>query len=435
MLGFVGGLAFIVVAGVVGQVVGRSARVPSIIVLLLLGIVVGPVTGWLDPDAVLGSRLYPLVSMAVGLLLFEESLKLDLARLRGGARRPVLGLVTLGALITALAATTAAYFLLGLTLGRAGVIGAILIVSGPTVVGPLLALIRPKQPLESVLAFEGIFIDPIGATAALAVTNVVLHGEPVRLGLTGLTGVGVGLIGAAVFVLVVRWRRIDPSTHVAIALAVALAVYAVAEALHDEAGLFATTALGVAVANQTFVRIDAVHEFGSHIGLVLIGALFIVLAARVDLHALAHYAGPTLALVAVLVLVVRPLAATAATARSVLSRRERAMVAAMAPRGIVAASTASVFALRFEDAGSPFPQLVPVVFGVVLATAVVYGLGGPLVARRLGVRATTTVRVDTDGVPLVLDELAAAVRETRDDVPSPTSPLSPPSPPAGSATP
>ncbi|MDM7854585.1 cation:proton antiporter domain-containing protein [Cellulomonas alba] len=423
MLGFVGGLAFIVVAGVAGQVVGRSARVPSIIVLLLLGILVGPVTGWLDPDAVLGSRLYPLVSMAVGLLLFEESLKLDLTRLRGGARRPVLALVTVGALITALTATLAAHWLLGLPIGRAGVIGAILIVSGPTVVGPLLALIRPKQPLESVLAFEGIFIDPIGATAALAVTNMVLHGEPVRLGVTGLTGVGVGLVGAVVFVLVVRWRRIDPATHVAIALAVALAVYAVAEALHDEAGLFATTALGVAVANQTVVRIDAVHEFGSHIGLVLIGALFIVLAARVDLHALARYALPTLALVAVLVLVIRPLAAAAATARSVLDRNERAMVAAMAPRGIVAASTASVFALRFEDAGTPFPQLVPVVFGVVLATAVVYGVAGPLVARRLGVRTSEPVRLDDDGVPVVVTELAAAL-DGREPPPS-----SRPSPP------
>lgn len=409
MLDFVGGVALIVVAGVVGQVVGRSTRIPSIIVLLLLGIVVGPVTGWLDPDAVLGTRLYPLVSMAVGLLLFEESLKLDLTRLRGGARRPVLGLVTVGALVTALAATLGAHWLLGLPIGRAGVIGAILIVSGPTVVGPLLAVIRPKQPLESVLAFEGIFIDPIGATAALAVTNVVLHGEPVRLGLTGLTGVGVGLLGAAVFVVVVRWRRVDASTHVALALAVALAAYAVAEAIHDEAGLFATTALGVAVANQTVVRIDAVHEFGSHIGLVLIGSLFIILAARVDLDALVRYALPTLALVAVLVLVVRPLAAAAATARSVLDRRERAMVAAMAPRGIVAASTASVFALRFDDAGTPFPQLVPVVFGVVLATAVVYGVAGPLVARRLGVRSAEPVRLDDDGVPVVLDELAAAL--------------------------
>jgi NhaP-type Na+/H+ or K+/H+ antiporter len=416
MVGFVGGIALIVVAGVLGQVVGRSTRVPSIIVLLLLGLFVGPVTGWLDPDAVLGSRLYPLVSMAVGLLLFEESLKLDLVRLRGGARRPVLGLVTVGALVTALAATLAAHWLLDLPVGRAGVIGAILIVSGPTVVGPLLAVIRPKQPLESVLAFEGIFIDPIGATAALAVTNVVLHGEPVRLSLTALTGVGVGLAGAAVFVVVVRQRRVDASTHVAVALAVALAVYAVAESLHDEAGLFATTALGVAVANQTFVRIEAVHEFGSHIGLVLIGALFIILAARVDLDALARYALPTLALVAVLVLVVRPVAAAAATVRTVLDRRERAMVAAMAPRGIVAASTASVFALRFEDAGEPFPQLVPVVFGVVLTTAVVYGLAGPLVARRLGVRSDATLRLDDDGVPVVLDELTAAV-ETDGPVP------------------
>src|SRR6478736_1567716 len=365
-LGFTAGIAAIVLFGVLGQILGKAVKVPSIIVLLVLGLLVGPVLGWVNPDAILGAALFPLVSMAVGLLLFEESLKLDFSRLHGGARRPVLGLVTAGALLTG--------------------IGAILIVSGPTVVGPMLAVIRPKQPLESVLAFEGIFIDPIGATVALGMVNLALH-DGLHLGSTALAGVLTGLTAAGLFLLLVTVGKVPPATHVALGVAIALTAFAAAEALHEESGLWATTTLGVALANQRWVRLDALHEFGSHVGMLLIGSLFIVLSARVDLDALLHYAPLTLVLVGLLVLVLRPLAAAVATSRTVLSRRERAMVGWMAPRGIVAASTASVFALQFEDAGKPFPHLVPVVFGVVLATAVVYGFTGPLVADRLGVRS------------------------------------------------
>ena len=147
------------------------------------------------------------------------------------------------------------------------------------------------------------------------------------------------------------------------------------------------------------MNLEALHEFGSHVGMLLIGSLFIVLSARIDLDALVGYLPGTLVLLAFLVLGVRPLAAGLATMRTALSRRERAMVGWMAPRGIVAASTASVFALQFDDAGEPFPALVPIVFGIVLLTAIVYGSTGPLVARLLGVRAAELEPIDDDGVP------------------------------------
>ena len=189
--------------------------------------------------------------------------------------------------------------------------------------------------------------------------------------------------------------------QVVLALALALTAFACAEAVFEESGLWATTAMGVALANQRFVNLGALHEFGSHVGVLIVGSLFIVLAARVDLGELLRYAPGTLVLVALLVLFLRPAVAWIATTRTVLSRRERGMVGWMAPRGIVAASTASLFALQFEDAGKPFPQLVPVVFGVVLVTAVVYGLTGPLVAGWLGVRTDALEEpVDEDGVPL-----------------------------------
>jgi NhaP-type Na+/H+ or K+/H+ antiporter len=398
-LAFTAGIAAIVLLGVLGQLLGHALRVPSIIVLLVLGLLAGPIFGWVDPDALLGEALFPLVSMAVGLLLFEESLKLDFSRLHGGARRPVLGLVTVGAVVTGVCVTLLAQWVFGLSFSRAAVIGAILIVSGPTVVGPLLAVIRPKQPLESVLAFEGIFIDPIGATVALSMVHLALHASGVGLGMTALVGILTGLATAAAYLVIVRYGRVPAATHVALGVAVALAAFAIAESVGEESGLWATTALGVALANQPWVSMTALHEFGSHVGMLLIGSLFIVLAARIDLDALALYLPGTLVLLAFLVLGVRPLAAGLATMRTVLSRPERAMVAWMAPRGIVAASTASVFALQFDDAGEPFPALVPIVFGVVLLTAVVYGATGPLVARLLGVRAAEPEAIDEDGIP------------------------------------
>jgi NhaP-type Na+/H+ or K+/H+ antiporter len=398
-LGFTAGIAVIVLLGVLGQLLGHAVKIPSIIVLLGLGLLAGPVLGWVDPDALLGDALFPLVSMAVGLLLFEESLKLDFSRLHGGARRPVLGLVTTGAIVTGVCATLLARWVFDLPFSRAAVIGAILIVSGPTVVGPLLAVIRPKQPLESVLAFEGIFIDPIGATVALGMVHLALHQSGTGLGITALVGILTGLATAVAYLVILRFGRAPAVTHVALGVAVALTAFAVAESVNEESGLWATTALGVALANQTWVSLEALHEFGSHVGMLLIGSLFIVLSARIDLDALLRYTPATLVLLVFLVLGVRPLAAGLATMRTVLSRRERAMVAWMAPRGIVAASTASVFALQFDDAGTPFPALVPVVFGVVLFTAIVYGGTGPLVARLLGVRATEVEPIDDDGVP------------------------------------
>ncbi|GII98892.1 NhaP-type Na+/H+ or K+/H+ antiporter [Sediminihabitans luteus] len=394
------GIAIVVVLGVLGQVVARRVHLPSILVLLALGLLVGPVTGILDPDAVFGSGLFPLVSLGVALLLFEESLKLDFRRLRGGARRPVLGLVTIGAILTGIGATLAAWLVLDLSIGKAAVIGAILIVSGPTVVGPLLQIIRPRERVSSVLAFEGIFIDPIGATIALTVANVVLHEAAPRLFQTGLTGIGTGVVVAAVYVVVVRWGRIPPGTEVILAIAFAFVAFSIAEGIHEEAGLWATTFLGVALANQRFVDIEPLHEFGGHLGMLLVGSLFILLSARVELDALVRYAGGTLIIVAILVLVLRPLVTSVATVGSDLTRNEKGLVAWMAPRGIVAASTASVFALEFEAAGDPFPQLVPVVFGVVLLTAIVYGLTGSAVAGRLGVRADDAEQLDADGVPV-----------------------------------
>ena len=248
-----------------------------------------------------------------------------------------------------------------LPFGRAAVIGAILIVSGPTVVGPLLAVIRPKQPLESVLAFEGIFIDPIGATVALAMVHLALHeqraGPRRRTALVGHPH-RAGVTAAVYLAVIVRFGRV-PAGHPrrarrrasrSTAFAIAESVVRGVRPLGDDGPRRRPGQPAVGAASRRCTSSAATSA------MLLIGSLFIVLSARVDLDALVLYAPATLVLVAFLRARScgrwRP---GSPRSRTVLSRRERAMVGWMAPRGIVAASTASVFALQFEDAGEPFP--------------------------------------------------------------------------------
>jgi hypothetical protein len=171
-----------------------------------------------------------------------------------------------------------------------------------------------------------------------------------------------------------------------VALMFVVAAYATAEIVRPEAGLFATTIMGVALANQRWVPTRQLRAFGVPVVVLLLGSLFIVLAAGVDAGALGDHLAGGLVLAAVLVLVVRPLAVTAATVGAPsLPWRDRAFLACMAPRGIVAASTAALFSLRLEDIGQPSSVLTPVAFAVIIALAVVYGLGARPAARRLGV--------------------------------------------------
>ena len=293
----------------------------------LLGLLAGPVLGLVDPDALLGDALFPLVSMAVGLLLFEESLKLDFRRLHGGARRPVLGLVTAGAVVTGRRRHRAR---------PAGVRPAVQPGGGdrrdPHRVRPdrrrAAARGDPAEAAARVGAgVRGHLHRPDrrhGRARAWSTSRCTSSGA--GLGTDGLSWASSPACVAAAAVPGGRPVRARPaSTHVALGVAVALAAFAAAEAVGEESGLWATTTLGVALANQTVgARSEALHEFGSHVG------------DAPDRLAVHRPVGPrststrssgtrpaTLVLLALLVLGVRPLAAGLATIRTVLSRRER----------------------------------------------------------------------------------------------------------------
>ena len=386
-------LVVIVVLGAAAQWLAWRLGLPSILLLLICGFVAGPATGVVDPDLLLGDLLLPLVSLSVALILYEGGLTLKLSDL-SGVGRVVRNLVLVGALITWVIAALGAYLLFGLGLALSVLLGAVLVVTGPTVIGPLLQHIRPSGPVGAALKWEGIVIDPIGALLAVLVFEVILVADPAHASVqvalaivkTAFVGGGLGLLAAAVLVLLLYRYWVPDRLQNAISLMFVLAAFTAANSVQEESGLFAATVMGIALANQKFADVRHIVEFKENLRILLISALFILLAARLDIADLGSVAIGGTVFVALLVIVGRPLAVWASTIGSRLQRRERAFLACMAPRGIVAAAVSSVFALRLQEAGyEEAGALVPITFIVIVGTVVVYGLASPWVARRLGV--------------------------------------------------
>lgn len=396
-------LAGVVAVGIVAQWVAWRLRLPSILVLLVIGAIAGS-TGSLDPDELLGDLLFPVVSLSVGLILFEGSLGLGRRELRD-AGRPAVLLCTLGAAATFVILWLTGRAVLDVDTGIAALIAANLIVTGPTVIGPLLQQVRPRGRVGSILRAEGIIIDPIGAAAAIVVFEVIiaerLDGAVSDTILTLLTigavGTGIGAAGAVVLIAALGRFLLPDHLRQPAVVATVLLTFALSDHLQEESGLVAVTVLGLVLANQRLVDIDAVLEFTESLQVIVLSGLFLLLAARLDLEVVRADLGGHLALLAVAVLVARPAAVALSTIGSGLTRQERVFLAAVAPRGIVAAAIASVFAIRLEESGVPGSErFAGAVVTVLIGTIVVYGIGASWAGRRLEL-----AELDRSGVLIV----------------------------------
>lgn len=432
-------LALILGAAVTSQLIAAWIRVPSIVLLLVSGFSLG-VLDLIDPDELLGEELLvALVSLSIGVILFEGGLTLDLRELRGGVSHVVVLLVSVGVVLTWLASAVAAWLIFDMSSEIALVLGAVLVVSGPTVVLPILRQVRPRGRVASILRWEGILVDPIGVILAVLVFQAVIAGrEPTNLGIVqryGVNlgiGVGVGIAAAVVLLVILRRARLRPEQEVAFTLAAVVVAFTIADVLAPEAGLVSATLMGVFLANQRLpirgignrlpgplralvprrllearhigwgrpVEVRHILSFKETIGLLLTGILFVLLAARVDAGELASLAVRAVPFVLILI-VIRFVAVAIATLPTRMSVAERLFLAWMAPRGIVAASTASVFALSFVELAEEDPELAfagaediaTITFLVIVATVVLYGVtAGPL-ARRLGLTVAGPPRV------------------------------------------
>ena len=385
------GLTTIVVLGVGAQWIARRLGFPALLLLLPAGLAAGA-TGLVDPEELLGDTLVPLATLLVALLLFQAGLNLRLEELPRPARGPVARLVTIGLLVTFAGAVATLLLLADLPPEVAVVTAAVLTVSGPTVVGPLLRVIRPRAPMRAILAWEGTVLDPIGATLGVVMLNTVLalsgaEGVSSGGGIIGRLGVGIacGVAGAALLVFVLARFLVTDDMEPAVAVLVAVLCFGVAEVVTSEAGLFATVTLGVIAANQRLVPTARISGFGETLEVLIIAILFILLGALVKMQDLIDNL-PTIAmLVAVLVIVVRPLSVAVSLARTSLPWRDQALAAWMDPRGVVAAATAASFSVRLADAGFDSTKMLPIVFGVILGTGLIYGLSAKAVGAALGV--------------------------------------------------
>ncbi len=418
-------LAGIPLLGMLAQWVAWWTRLPSILLLLGFGIVLGQV---LNPDELLSSltqthaaethgesaspgltveqqaqiasaMVFPFVSLAVAVILFEGGLSLRFTELResGGA---VLRLVTIGAAISWILISLAAWLILKLDGRIAVLLGAILIVTGPTVVIPMMRYIRPTRRIESIIKWEGIVIDPIGAVLAVLVFESLFiaashESRPVLSFLmTAVVGTGVGLILAKLITEVVRRYWIPDYLHGLFFLSSAIAGFALCNFMIKESGLVTVTAMGIALANQKQISIDHVIEFKENLGVFLVSCLFIVLGSRLDLAELWALGVPGLIFLATLIFLVRPISVFASTWRTDSTVRERWFISFLAPRGIVAAAVSSVFALEliaflaseqtaFADVVPDARKMIPVTFLVIVGSVAFYGITAAPLARRL----------------------------------------------------
>ena len=387
--------------GVIAQAGARHLRVPAIVLLLASGVVLGPeLLGWVRPQS-LGSGLFHLVHLAVALILFEGGLNLEISRLR---REQVVirRLVTLGAAVTLLGGGLAAGWLLGWPPRLSLLFGTLVVVTGPTVIGPLMTELRLRPRIAGLLEAEGVLIDPIGAILAVLALDLALAPsvEAIGSGATGMLlragfgGVAGALGGLAIAFVLRRPHLVPEGLENILTLSLVLLLFVSCEQVASESGLLAVTLAGVVVGNIPS-RVDRdLREFKDQITVLFIGVLFVLLAAGVRLDDIRALGWPGWLVVLTLILLVRPAGVLLSTLGTGLSWRERLFASWVAPRGIVAAAVASTAAAALERRGMPGGvELRALVFLTIAGTVVQAGFTALPVALMLGLRLRGRDRV------------------------------------------
>ncbi|MDC0948909.1 sodium:proton antiporter [Gammaproteobacteria bacterium] len=381
-------LALIAVIGLAAQWLAWSIKIPAIVLLLLCGILIGPVAGVLDPDALFGDLLFDLVSLGVAIILFEGALTLKLHQIKG-LQRVVWRLCTVGALITLTVMAVAVHLLLDFAWPMAILFGALVSVTGPTVIVPLLRTVRPNQKISKVLKWEGIIIDPFGALFAVLAYEVVVSGLSSHFLWTLSNVLVVGTVTGLVAGYGAAWplrRHAVPEYLVNFfVFAIVIGVFVLANTLAHEAGLLAVTVMGMVMANVRGLDTEDILNFKETLTVMLISGLFILLAARIDIASFVEIGFAGFALLAIAMLIARPLTVLVSSFGSDLSWQERAMIAWIGPRGIVAAAVSALFALKLGDAYPGANLLVPLTFSIIIGTVVIQSLSARPIAEWLGV--------------------------------------------------
>ena len=409
-------LAGIIILGIFAQWIAWRTKVPAILPLLLIGLAVGPISTLYTADGgkliepiyneathhglFPGRSLFYFVSLAIGIILFEGGLTLKRAEIKDVG--PAIGkLVSLGSAITFIGAGLAAYFIIGLPLSISMLFGALIIVTGPTVIAPILQNIPLNRNVSTILKWEGILIDPVGALTAVLVFEFIRQGG--GMGFTGhailefikIAAIGFALGYASALALAALIKR-DMIPHYLLnvfTLASVLALFVLSDLLAHESGLLSVVVFGMALGNMDVDKLQEILDFKESLSVLLISILFILLSANInmeDLELLLNWR--TLVLFLVVVFVLRPLAVFASTGG--LTTNEKLFISWVGPRGIVAAGIASLFGLSLAEDGIPGAEYItPLVFMIVLGTVLLNATTARMVAKLLKVIQTESTGI------------------------------------------
>ncbi len=413
------GFALVGALGVGSQWLAWRLRMPSIVLMLLAGLIVGPVLGLLDPAAQFGDMLGPVIAIAVAIILFEGGMTLNFHSLRDAATG-VKRLVALGAPLGWLASALTLHYVAGLSWAAAAVFGGIMIVTGPTVIAPLLRQAKLQKRPAALLQWEAIVNDPVGALAAvLAFETVIvletassagaaLQALTLGIGLATLTGMAGGWGIARAF----RLGHVPEYMKVPVLFVVLLAVFALSDTVLHESGLLAVTIMGIWVANARLPSYTELRRFKEHATVLLVSGVFILLAANMSWEALRSLDGTALLFVLAVILVARPVPVLTALAFSDVPWRERLLVAFTGPRGVVLVAVAGLFGERLVEIGiADAHRIAPLAFALVAATVVLHGFTLTPMARLLGLTASASPGVIILGGSRWSVALAEALRK------------------------
>lgn len=420
-------LASILVLGIFAQWLAWKIKQPAILPLILIGLAIGPVSTFftedgsklVDGDAIFtGDLLFSFVSIAVGVVLFEGGLTLNLKEVRSLART-VRNLLLIGSMVTFVGGAVAAHFIMDLSWKMSFLFGALIIVSGPTVVMPILRNVRPNSSVNTVLKWEGILIDPLGALVAVLVYEFILsskHGAeyPIEVlqdfFITISSGIVAGSLGALALYYLLKNNALPKYLRNVFTLALVIFTFAFSELIHKEAGLMAATMMGIILANLKVDELKKILSFKEDISLLLISVLFILLSSRIEFDQIENLGTGSLLLFAVVILIIRPVGVFLSTIRSNLNWKEKVFISWIGPKGIVAAAVASLFSLDLINSGehveaSEAELLLPLVFVIIVGTVVLQGSSAKMVAGLLKVK-----RKEPKGILIVgANELARRI--------------------------
>jgi NhaP-type Na+/H+ or K+/H+ antiporter len=387
MLEFAG----IVVLGILAQWVAWKFKIPAILPLILIGLAVGPFSTYFTENGAKliepvwngteglfpGERLFNFVSLAIGIILFEGGLTLKKEEILN-VGSSILKLITIGALVTFIGGGIAAHFIFDLSWQISFLFSALIIVTGPTVIAPILRNIPLKKNVSAVLKWEGILIDPIGALVAVLVFEFIMVGEGynytkdalIEFGKIVVIGLSIGFTAAYALYYSIKHKLIPHYLLNVVTLAWVLAVFVLSDLFAHESGLLTVVVMGMVLGNMKVKELKDILYFKESLSVLLISILFILLAANINIKDLMMlYNWKSLALFAVVILVLRPISVFLSTSHSELKLNEKIFISWVGPRGIVAAGIASLFGIRLVMTGEPGAELItPLVFMIVLGT-------------------------------------------------------------------